>query len=286
MEPIGALELGGTWLRIAVGTSHGRVHARERVPLPEPSVLVDVVAETLQGMGGIRALGVAAFGPLVLDPASPSWGTVLGTPKPGWSGVPLGPRLRQRLGVPVALETDVAAAALGEHGLGAGRGAETLAYLTVGTGVGAGLRLGDIRLGGEAHPEFGHIRVARDPRDRFPGVCPFHGDCLEGLASGPALAARTGRPAHQLSPDHPAWGTTARLVARGVHALRCGFGLERVVLGGGVGTAPGMLGRVREALGALDSGYTPGLRPERDLVAPGLGADAALVGALLLAGAA
>lgn len=227
-------------------------------------------------------MGIASFGPIRLDRRAADWGTVLATPKPGWSGMALGPRLEDALGGRVHVETDVGAAALAEHQLGAGRGVADLAYMTVGTGIGVGiLRNGQV-VHGRLHPELGHLRVARDAGDGFPGVCPFHGDCLEGLASGPALAARAGRPGADVPPDDPARQTVARFVARGVHVLLSGLAVQRVVLGGGLGTAPGMLTQVRTALPDIDGGYTAGLDPARDLVAPGLGADAALVGALLL----
>lgn len=285
MLTLGAVELGGTWLRMATGTARGLLAHRARVPLPEPALLAPLVAEWMARHGPVDALGVGSFGPIRLDTTAPDWGTLLATPKPGWTGFGLGLALRQAVGRPVAIDTDVGVAALAEHVLGAGRGCSSLAYVTVGTGIGVGLRLGPSGFRGRLHPELGHMRVAQDAGDRFEGVCPFHGRCWEGLASGPALAARTGVGPGPLPQAHPDWEVEARLLARGVHVLLCGLAVERVVLGGGVGTAPGLLARVRAALDPLDANYTPDLDPQVDLVAPGLGPDAGLVGALLLAGA-
>jgi fructokinase len=284
MQTLGAIELGGTWLRMATGRADGQLVHRARLPLPDPAVLAQVVADWMHERGPIARLGVACFGPIRLDRGAPDWGAILPTPKPGWAGFPLGQRLRDALQVPVLIETDVGAAALAEHRLGAGQGCGTMAYLTVGTGIGVGIRVDAAGLHGRLHPELGHMRIARDAGDTFRGTCPFHGDCWEGLASGPALLSRARRSVGPLPPEHPAWSTEAGLLARGVHVLLSGLALERVVLGGGVGTAPGLLARVRAALGAIDGGYTPGLDPEVDLVAPALGHDSGLVGALLLAG--
>lgn len=284
MTTYGAIELGGTWLRMATGHADGRLLEQAREPLPHPDELVRTVADWMRRRGPVRRLGVASFGPIRLDRDAPDWGTILSTPKPGWSGIPLGRLLTDATQVDVLADTDVGAAALGEHVLGAGRGCRTVAYLTVGTGIGVGIRMDGAGVRGRLHPELGHMRVSRDPGDAFGGVCPFHGDCLEGLASGPALLARVGQMTGRVPPHHEAWVTEARLLARGVHVLLSGLAIERVILGGGVGTAPGLLPQVRAALREVDAGYTHGLDPVIDLVAPHLGDNAGLVGALMLAG--
>ncbi|MEC8424884.1 MAG: ROK family protein [Myxococcota bacterium] len=280
MSSCGAVELGGTWLRLVVGTPDGRISHRAQLPLPRPSILAPTVASWMAEMGGVHRLGVACFGPVRIDRSAADWGTILRTPKPGWSGFAVGPALEAAMNAPVTLETDVGAAALAEHSVRGGTG--SLAYMTVGTGIGVGLRLAHGPWHGRMHPELGHMRVQRDPADGFAGVCPFHGDCLEGLASGPALAARTGLPGPAIPPDHPVWRLEAGLLAQAAHVLLAGLSVNTVVLGGGVGTAPGLLERVRIAVSKLDGRYSPGLDARRDLTAPILGDDAALVGALQL----
>lgn len=283
MSVCGAVELGGTWLRLAVGTPDGQIVHRERLALPVPGALGTTVASWMAAKGGVHRLGIACFGPVRLDRRAPDWGTLLRTPKPGWSRFAVGPALEAATGAQVAMETDVGAAALAEHSVRDGPG--SLAYMTVGTGIGVGLRLSRGPWHGRLHPELGHMRVQRSPSDSFAGVCPFHGDCLEGLASGPALAARTGLAGAAIPADHPVWNLEAALLAQAVHLLLAGLSVDMVVLGGGVGTAPGLLERVRGAVSRLDDRYSPGLDVRRDLVAPILGDDAALVGALQLCAA-
>jgi predicted NBD/HSP70 family sugar kinase len=207
----GAVEGGGTKFVCAVGEGPDRILARTRVETTTPEETLDRVADffaraTAAGAGSgaagreLAAVGVACFGPLELDPASPRFGDLLATPKPGWSGAPVAQALRRRLGVPVAVDTDVNGAALGEWRWGAARDCDPALYLTVGTGIGGGIVLDGRPLHGLLHPEMGHIPLPRlswpDGRpDDFPGVCPFHGACFEGLVSGPALAARAGAPA-------------------------------------------------------------------------------------------
>ena len=233
----------------------------------------------------IAALGVAAFGPLELDAAAPGWGHVLRTPKPGWSGTPLGPWLREALGVPVALETDVNAAALAEAAAGAGRGADPVAYLTVGTGIGLGVATGGRALHGLLHPEAGHLCVRREPDDDFAGCCPLHGDCWEGLASGPAVAARWGMDPATLGAGHPAWDLEARYLVAGLASVVLVLAPQRVVLGGGVGRRPGVLAGVRPASARRWPAWsrTAHRVARRARRPPGLADRSGLVGALGLA---
>jgi len=193
---VGALELGGTKTIMAVG--HDPLK-----PLVQTRITTRVGPETLEAVegffrdaarahGAIGAIGIAAFGPLDLDPASDRWGRVLGTVKPGWTGVDIAPRLSRALGCPAAIDTDVNAAALAEYRLGAGQGCDPLVYLTVGTGIGGGLVVGGAPVRGLMHPEMGHIAIRRHADDDYPGICTYHGDCAEGLASGPSIVARFG----------------------------------------------------------------------------------------------
>ena len=211
---LGAIELGGTRVRCAWGTGAGEVLGFDEGPTGTPEATLARVRAFFASAPAIAALGVAAFGPLELDPEAPRWGHVLATPKPGWSGTPLGPRLREALGVPVALETDVNAAALAEAAAGAARGADPAAYLTVGTGIGLGVVAAGRALHGLLHPEAGHLRLRREPDDGFAGSCPLHGDCWEGLASGPAVAARWGADPGTLGAGAPGLGPRGPLPRR------------------------------------------------------------------------
>jgi len=285
-ERYGGVETGGSWCVCALGAGPGQIEAIEQFPTAEPRETVAGIVDFFARHGRPRALGVAGFGPIELDPAAASWGTLGATPKPGWAGWPLGPALRDALGVPVVVETDVGAAALAERRWGAGRGCDSLCYLTVGTGIGAGLLHGGAPAHGLMHPEVGHIRVPHDRgRDPFGGACPFHGDCWEGLAAGPAIAARWGMAADLLPDDHPAWELEAEYVALGILAIVLIASPQRVIAGGGVIGRAGLLERVRVRLPELLAGYPPGPRIAADsgyVVAPALGDDAGVLGAIAL----
>jgi fructokinase len=280
----GGVETGGSWCVCALGTGPDRLEALEKFPTAGPRETVARIAGFFARHGRPRAVGLAAFGPIELDPAAATWGTLGATPKPGWAGWPLGPSLRETLGMPVVVETDVAAAALGEQRWGAGKGCQSLCYLTVGTGIGAGLLVGGTPVHGLMHPEVGHLRVPHDRgRDPFQGACPFHGDCWEGLAAGPAIAQRWGTPAEALPDDHPAWDLEAEYLALGILSIVLVAAPGRVVAGGGVLQRPGMLERVRGRRPELLAGYPPGPRIAADagyLVAPALGDEAGVLGAI------
>jgi fructokinase len=210
------------------------------------------------------------------------------TPKPGWRQVSVAGTIRDRLGIPVRFETDVAAAAVGEYRWGAGRGAAALCYLTVGTGIGAGLLFDGRPWHGLVHPEVGHIRIPHDrDRDPFSGTCPFHGDCWEGLASGPAIADRWQLSPERLPDDHPAWALEAEYLALGILSILLVASPQRVIVGGGVVESRPLLDVVRPRLGQLVAGYlaTPLLAERIDsyLVSPELGDRAGVLGAIALA---
>jgi fructokinase len=285
--PVGAIELGGSKVVCAVGRGTGEVGAEAVMPTATPArTLADAIA-FFRAQGALGAIGIAAFGPLDLDPRSPTFGSITDTPKPGWSWTDLVGPFRRGLGVPVALETDVNGAALGEHRWGAGRGAATLVYVTVGTGIGGGSLIDGRPMHGLGHPEMGHMRVPHDRgADPFAGLCPFHGDCLEGLASGPALAARWSAPAESLPPDHPAWPLEARYLALGLVNVIAVLSPERIVIGGGVMRGPRLLPRLRAEVTALLAGYAPSATIgdiDRYIVLPALGARSGVLGALALA---
>ena len=289
---LGAIEAGGTKFRCALVRGVDEVLASRRIPTSSPQATLGAVVEFFAAaereFGAADAFGVAAFGPVDLDAASPSYGRILPTPKAGWSGTDLRAPLIARFGRPVAIDTDVNAAARAEAALGAGRSCRSLAYVTVGTGIGGGVIRDGVPLRGLMHPEMGHIPVRRDPRDgSFAGVCPFHGDCLEGLASGPAIEARWGGPLDRFAPPHPALEVIGGYLGQLVAALALLISCERIVLGGGVTSGGALLPHVRRSARGFLNGYLPVERLRGDLqdfvVPPGLGERSGLTGAALLA---
>jgi fructokinase len=284
----GGVETGGTWTVCALGRDPADVVAHDRFPTTDPAQTLDRIVGFFSAHERPAAIGVGSFGPAEVDPGSPRWGEVTTTPKPGWQHTPVATVIAERLGVPVSFDTDVAAAAIGEHRWGAGRGAPSLCYLTVGTGIGAGLLLNGAPWHGLVHPEVGHLRIPHDrDADPFGGICPIHGDCWEGLASGAALAARWGMPAEQLSADHPGWELEARYLAFGILSIVCTVSPHLVVAGGGVFDHPALMAMVRTQVRELLGGYleTPLLLGDIDryLVAPELGDDAGVFGAIAMA---
>ena len=232
------------------------------------------------------ALGIASFGPLDLDPSSPTAGFITETPKPGWSGADVAGAFRRALGVPVAIDTDVNAAALAEQRWGAGTGYDPLVYVTVGTGIGGGALVNGRPLHGLVHPEMGHMRIPRDPSDTFPGACPFHRDCLEGLASGRAIRERRGLPGDALAVDDAVWTLVASYLALGLVTIVSVLSPRRIIVGGGVMRHPHLLSRVRQNVQRLLAGYVRARvvldAIDEYIVAPGLGARAGVLGALTL----
>lgn len=287
---IGGIEGGGTKFVCALARGDGTVVARARVPTSTADETLPQVRAFFTGAarvhGAIRAFGVASFGPLDLDPASPGYGAFTTTPKPGWRGRRIADALAG-FGAPVALDTDVNGAALGEAIAGAGRGCATLAYVTVGTGVGAGVLHRGEAIGGFSHYEMGHVRPPRDhAADPFPGSCPIHGDCLEGLASGTAIARRWGADLSALAHRPGALALIAGYLGHFAATLALMHMPERIVFGGGVMKAPGLLAAVRAAALRELAGYVTGpfapKRIEATIVAPALGDDAGITGAIEL----
>jgi fructokinase len=279
---LGAIEAGGTKFVLAVGPSPDRIIARHTIATRDPETTLAEAAEWLAGRGGITALGIGSFGPVELDRTSPRWGFITTTPKPGWADCDIAGYFGGVLGVPVGFDTDVNAAALAEHAASGSTGG-SLAYLTVGTGIGGGLVLDGQPVHGIAHPEVGHIYPRRHADDRdFPGTCPSHGDCLEGLASGPAIMARWGTSLSQLPIDHPGHAIIADYIAQACHVLFASVAVEEVVVGGGVANTPGLVERVAQRARELDAGYLPGTARHR-VIRPRLGSDAGITGAMMLA---
>lgn len=284
----GAIEAGGTKFVCAVGTGPDDLRAVERFPTTLPAeTLGRALAFFRRQPEPIAALGVGSFGPVDLDAASPTYGHVTSTPKAGWAGAAVVAPLGEALGVPVAFDTDVNAAALGEHRWGAARGLHTFVYLTVGTGIGGGALVEGRRLHGVLHPEMGHVPVPREAGDAFAGTCPYHGDCLEGLAAGPALAARWGQPAEALAPGHPAWDLEARYLASALAGYVLTLAPQRLILGGGVMQQAQLFPLVRRHLLRRLGGYfqARALTEAVDtyVVPPALGDRAGVLGGLALA---
>jgi fructokinase len=284
----GGVETGGTSCVCAVATGPGDIRAREEFATTSPTETIKRIAVFFRSHRLPAAIGIGAFGPVDVDPRSPTWGQVTTTPKPGWAGTPLASTLRDQLNVPVAFDTDVNAAAVGEHRWGAQPCVPSLCYLTVGTGIGMGLVIDGRPVHGLVHPEAGHMRIPHnDDRDPFPGSCPAHGDCWEGLASGTALRQRWPAPPPQLPDDHPAWPLEADYLALGILSIVLVASPHRVVLGGGVTKRPQLLPMVRDRLRELVGGYldTPllGHDIDRYLVPPALGGNAGVLGAVALA---
>jgi fructokinase len=287
---LGGIDAGGTTFKCAVADSSGHLLDTRRVPVTSPEETIGACLgffrEILTRRGArLACLGIASFGPVDVDPASPDYGTLLATPKPGWSGTRLTQRFFAGLGSPVVLDTDVNGALLAERELGAAKGMRSAAYVTIGTGIGAGLFGPGGFLSKPTHPEFGHIRVERHPDDLgFAGVCPFHGACLEGLASATALTRRYGDPA-LLPRNHPAWDIEAFYLAQACLALTLTARPERILLGGGVMLADGLMPRVRAAFASLLNGYLElsDADIETLIQRPALGDDAGMIGGVTLA---
>lgn len=284
---LAALELGGTKTVVATGLADGTVLEEIRFPTTTPDETLDRAIEWLAGKGRPAAIGIGAFGPIRVDPESPDFGSLLATPKPAWSGFSLVRKCSAALpGVPIRLDTDVNAALWAEVSLGAAQGARDAAYITLGTGIGAGILSGGKLVHGTLHPEFGHLKVPCAPGDTFAGVCPFHGNCLEGLASGPAIAARWGKAAAELPPGHPAWDMEAWYLAHGILALVAILSPSRVIVGGGVSQVDRLHEKITACLTEITKGYFAADMLESLVVPPALGQEAGIKGALLLAGGA
>jgi fructokinase len=288
-QPFAGVELGGSKCVCLLASGPGDVRVRTIVPTTTPEETLGALRAQLEAWApGFGALGIASFGPIELDPASPGWGRIAATPKPGWRGADVAEALGGGLGVPVAFDTDVNGAALAEIDWGAGRGLADFAYVTVGTGIGVGLIVGGRPARGFGHCELGHLRVPRLPGDGRPGACPYHGDCVEGLAAGGAIASRAGVANAAGLPDaHPVWDGVVHALAMLCHALVCAAAPRRIAIGGGVVSGRAfLLPRIEAALVGSLAGYIALPAGGRYVVAPKLGDLAGPLGAIALARAA
>jgi fructokinase len=283
-EKIALIEAGGTKFIVGVGDASRRIHARTRIDTTRPEETIPAAIDWLRAQGGgYTAVGIASFGPLDLDPASATWGHITRTAKPHWSDADVAGPFARAFDCPVAIDTDVNGAALAEWTWGAGEGANSALYLTVGTGVGGGAVVGGRLIHGLSHPEMGHIRMPRHPDDAgFDGHCPFHGDCLEGLAAGPSIIARWGASLSDLPGGHPGHEIIAWYLAQAALSFQAILSPSRMIFGGGVMETQGWLDRVRARTAEAGAGYFVG-DPAEVIVAPALGHDAGLLGALALA---
>jgi fructokinase len=286
----GCIEAGGTKFVLGVLSTPADTAPTLRVPTTDPQGTIQACLAFFADHAppqGYAAFGIGSFGPVDLNPLSPQWGHITDTPKPGWRGTDLVRPFAQAFGCPVGFDTDVNAAALAEGLWGAAAGVDTAVYLTVGTGIGGGAIVGGRPLHGHRHPEMGHFLPARHARDSFAGICPYHGACLEGLASGPAIQARWGASLSDLPQDHEGHEIVAWYLAQAVIAQQALLSPGRMILGGGVMQTPGLLGRVRAAAARLGNGYFCAAADYETLVVePGLGTRSGLLGALALAMAA
>ncbi len=286
---VAGVELGGTKV-IAVLARGGQIINRETMPTALPAATLARVIETLRGWHlaeRFSAIGIASFGPLDLHPLSPTFGHIVNTTKPGWSGTDVLGALSRAFDVPVAIDTDVGAAALAEGRWGAAAGCDVYGYLTIGTGVGLGLVANGAVIHGLQHPEAGHVRIRRAPGDDFGGTCPFHGDCVEGLCSGPAIAARAGAPATALMPNHPVWPHVAAELAEFVTGILLTVSPKRLLIGGGVALGqPALFPLIRGGVARRLGGYLAGVDASTlmDIIRPpALGSDAGPLGAIAIA---
>ena len=283
----GTLEAGGTKMVLSVGNEANELLEQTTIPTESPDVTIPAMIEWFRDKN-ISSLGIGSFGPVDLDLASPTYGWITSTPKPGWRDTPLLPRMRDALGVPALIDTDVNAAALAEWQLGAAKGLRSCLYVTVGTGIGAGLVIEGRLVHGLVHPELGHMLLRQEPEDPAPtGFCPYHEGCLEGLASGPAVEKRWGKKGTDLPPDHEAWKLEAAYLAQMCMNAVCAFSPEKIILGGGVMQQKHLFPIIRQRTLSLLNGYVQARaileKIDTYIVEPGLGTKSGATGALLLA---
>ncbi len=288
----GSIEAGGTKFVCATGNGPDDIRAEVRFPTTTPDETIGrsigFFQEQVSQHGPLTALGIASFGPVDPNPKSPNFGYITTTPKPGWANANLAGALGSALNIPVGFDTDVNGAALGEWRWGAAQGVDSFIYLTIGTGIGGGAMVNNQLAHGLIHPEMGHIRLPHDREaDPYPGHCPFHGDCLEGLASGPAIGERWGQTAESLPADHPAWELEAHYLGLALVNFICTLSPQRIIMGGGVMAQPHLFPLVREKVQKLLNGYvqSPAILNEIDsyIVPPGLGNQAGILGGIALA---
>jgi fructokinase len=287
----GGIEAGGTKFVCAVGSGPHNIRALTQFPTTTPEETIEKVVDFFQEQRRkipIAALGIGSFGPVDLNLDSPLYGSITTTPKPGWKNLNLKGLIEEKLKLPAAIDTDVNAAALAEHRWGAAKNLNTFIYLTIGTGIGGGGMVDGSLLHGLTHPEMGHIRVPHDwEEDPFTGTCPYHGDCLEGLAAGPSIEKRYGTRGEQLPENHPAWQLLSNYIGLALANFICTLSPQRIILGGGVMEQDQLLQATRSRVQVLLNGYISADEIlddiENYIVRPQLGKKAGVLGAIALA---
>lgn len=292
MKTIGAIEVGGTKTVCAIVSPDGRLLSRTEFPTESPAGTFEKTVRFLEAesaqAGGLDGIGVGNFGPINIRRESAAYGTLGATPKSGWASSNVLAELRKHTRVPVNIDTDVNAALLGETTWGAGKNLDDVVYVTVGTGIGAGVLSGGRLLNGQNHPEIGHLFLPRMEDDReFAGTCPFHqGRCAEGLAAGPAIAARWSADGATLPASHPAWDLEARYLAVLCANLVLTVSPQRIILGGGVMHQQHLFPLIREHLMESLGGYVDLSQLSDSLdefvVPPALGDDSGVLGASVI----
>ncbi|WP_042166357.1 ROK family protein [Paenibacillus gorillae] len=282
---IGAIEAGGTKFVCGIGNEEGVIEDRVSFPTESPESTMANVIAYCEGKG-VEAIGIGTFGPIDIDKASPTYGHVTTTPKPGWSGFDFLGTMKRNFDVPFGWDTDVNAAAFGEATWGAAKGLDSCVYYTVGTGVGVGVYSEGKLVHGLVHPEGGHVLTRRHADDDYEGFCPYHGDCLEGMAAGPALEKRWKVKGSELAVDHPAWALEAYYLGQAVSNVILMLSPKKVILGGGVMHQLQLFPMIREEVRKQLNGYVSAKEIVSGLdsfiVPPGLGDNAGLSGSLAL----
>lgn len=282
---IGAIEAGGTKFVCGIGNEMGIIEDRISFPTEQPETTIGKVMEYFRSKQ-VEAIGIGSFGPIDMDLSSPTYGYVTTTPKPGWSNYNFLGEMKQALDVPIGWDTDVNVAALGEVTWGAAKNLDSCLYYTIGTGVGVGVIAEGKLVHGLVHPEAGHVLIKRHPEDSFKGVCPYHHDCLEGMASGPAIEKRWNQQGHNLSVDHPAWSLEAYYIGQAVTNAILMLSPKKVILGGGVMKQTHLFPLIHKEVQKNLNGYISNDAVQSHIaeyiVAPGLGDNAGLCGALAL----
>jgi fructokinase len=285
----GGIEAGGTKFVCAVGTTPENLIEERIISTTTPkATIAQVISFFSTFRHRIAGIGVGSFGPIDINPSSPTFGYIMNTPKPGWKQTPLIKELGLALRVPLVFDTDANAAAIGEATWGSAMGLRNFVYVTVGTGIGGGIMIDGKILHGLLHPEIGHMRLPHDWKDDpFPGSCPYHGDCLEGLAAGPALAARWGTPAASLPPDHQAWKLEAHYLGLALVNVIFTISPQRIILGGGIIHREAFLQDIRKNVMELMNGYLDIKELKEDageyITSPKLEQHAGVLGAIALA---
>ncbi|QGJ69976.1 Transcriptional regulator/sugar kinase [Planctomycetales bacterium 10988] len=289
---VGGIEAGGTKFVCAVGTGPEDIRDEVRFPTTTPAETIGQAISFFQEQqakhGELQAMGIGSFGPVDPNPQSPDYGKITTTPKPGWQNADFVGKMKEAFPVPTGFDTDVNGAALGEHKWGAGKGLDTFLYFTIGTGIGGGGLVNGKLMHGLIHPEMGHIQMPRDPeKDPYKGKCPYHGDCFEGLAAGPAIEERWKMSAKSLPPEHPAWDLEAYYIATAMRDFICTISPQRLILGGGVMDQEHLFPMIHKKVLESLNGYvqSPAILDniEEYIVPPALGNQAGIAGAFALA---